>query len=137
MSMLPLVSMAGFDDQPAEAAKAEPLSRTPAAKRFIANDPAYQAAVTAYAAAPARKKAAHRLNMIETLQAALREYHRRHPLSPAAEKTKQAELAAANEVYVQRPRQPIHIEYSEALNDGPAESTCSDHSLPATCRNTK
>jgi predicted naringenin-chalcone synthase len=121
--MLPLVSMARFDDQPAEAPKAEPLSRTPAAKRFIANDPTYQAAVTAYAAAPARKKAAHRLKMIETLQAALREYHRRHPLSPAAEKTKQAELAAANEVYVQRPRQPIHIEYSEALNDGPAEST--------------
>jgi len=44
------------------------------------------------------QKAAHRLKMIEALEAALREYHRRHPLSPAAEKTKQAELAAANEV---------------------------------------
>ena len=137
MSMLPLVSMAGFDDQPAEAPKAGPLSRTPEAKKFIANEPAYQAAVKAYAAAPARKKAAYRLKMIEALQAALREYHRRHPISPAAEKTKQAELAAANAAYRQRPRLPVHIEYSEALNDGPADSSCSDRSLPATCRDTK
>jgi hypothetical protein len=137
MSMLPLVSMARFDDQPAEAAKAEPLSRTPAAKRFIANDPTYQAAVEAYATAPARKKAAHRLQMIEALQVALREYHRQHPISPAAEKTKQAELAAASAAYRQRPHQPVHIEYSEALNDGPTDSSCSDHSLPAACRDTK
>ncbi len=137
MSMLPLVSMAHFDNQPAAAALTEPLSRTPAAKRFIASDPAYQAAVKAYAAAPARKKAAHRLKMMEALQTALREYHRRHPISPAAEKTKQAELAAANAAYRQRPRLPVHIEYSEALNDGPADSSCSDRSLPATCRDTK
>src|ERR1700679_2101962 len=39
MSMLPLVSMPVFDDRPREPPKAEPLSRTPAAKRFIANDP--------------------------------------------------------------------------------------------------
>src|ERR1700679_1418813 len=38
MSMLPLVSMARFDDQPSEPPKAEPLSRTPAAKRFIVSD---------------------------------------------------------------------------------------------------
>jgi len=60
-----------------------------------------------------------------------------HPISPAAEKTKQAELAAANAAYRQRPRLPVHIEYSEALNDGPADSSCSDRSLPATCRDTK
>jgi hypothetical protein len=137
MSMLPLASMARFDDRPTEPPKAEPLSRTPAAKKFITSDPAYQAAVKAYAAAPARKKAAHRLQMIEALQVALREYHRQHPISPAAEKTKQAELAAANEAYLKRPRQPVHIEYSEALNDGPAEATCSNHSLPAACRDTK
>ena len=121
MSMRPLVSMARFDDQPAEAPKAGPLSRTPAAKKFIASDPAYQAAVKACAAAPAHEKATHRIKMKEALQAALCEYHQRHPTSAAAEKTKQAELAAANEAYLTRPRQPIHIEYSEALNDGPAD----------------
>ena len=137
MSMLPLVSMARFDDQPSEPPKAEPLSRTPAAKRFIANDPTYQAAVKAYGAAHARKKATHRIKMREALNAALREYHRLHPISPAAEKAKQAELAAANEAYLKRPHQPVHIEYSEALNDGPADSSCPDHSLPAACRDTK
>jgi len=118
------VANARFDqDQPAEAPQAAPLSRTPAAKKFIACDPAYQAAVKAYAAAPAHEKAAHRIKMNAALQAALRAYHQQHPTSPAAEKTQQAELAAANEAYLTRPRQPLHIEYSEALNDGPAEAS--------------
>jgi hypothetical protein len=116
------IAKALFDpEQPAEAPNAAPLSRTPAAKKFIACDPAYQAAVKAYAAAPACQKATLRIKMKAALQAALWEYHQQNPTSPAAEKAKQAELAAANEAYLNRPRQPLHIEYSEALHDRPAE----------------
>jgi len=129
MSLVPVpasdldqVAMALFDqDRPAEAPQAVPLSRTPAAKKFITSDPAYQAAVGAYAASPAHEKATHRLKMKEALQAALCEYHQQNPTSPAAEKARQAELAAANEAHLNRPRQPLHIEYSEALHDGPAD----------------
>ena len=84
-SDLDQVANTRFDqDQPAEAPQAAPLSRTPAAKKFIACDPAYQAAVKAYAAAPVHEKATHRIKMKEALQAALREYHQQNHTSPAA-----------------------------------------------------
>jgi hypothetical protein len=121
-SAIETVSPARFDqDQPTEAPKAEQLSRTPEAKKFIACHPAYRAAVKAYAAAPAHKKAAYRAKMKDAMQAALREYHEQNPTSPAAEQAERVALAAANEAYLKRPWQPVHIEYSEALHDGPRE----------------
>ena len=129
------VSHALFDqDQPAESPQARPLSMTPAAKKFIARQPAYQAAVKAYAAAPATNKAAYQAKMKEAMQAALREYHQQNPTSPAAEKAQRAELAAANEAYLKRPRQPVHIEYSAALNDAPREDTPKKPAQPAAPR---
>jgi hypothetical protein len=131
-SAIETVSTARFDqDQPTEAPEAGQRSRTPEAKKFIARHPAYQAAVKAYAAAAAHHKIACRAKMKEALQAALREYYQQNPTSPAAEQAQQAELAAANEAYRKRPRQPLHIEYSEALHDGPREDAPKKPAPPA------